>query len=196
MLRHKSVDAYIDSAPHWQIELKALRRALLSTGLVETVKWGGPCYTYNGKNIVGIGAFKSYFGLWFFQGALLKDAAKVLINAQEGRTRALRQWRMTSASDIKPQLIKSYVREAAALAASGRKIRADRSKPIIVPAELKAALAKNKRASTAFDKLRPGLQREYTEYVSEAKRAETKQRRIDRILPMIAAGAGLNDKYR
>jgi uncharacterized protein YdeI (YjbR/CyaY-like superfamily) len=196
MLRHKSVDAYIDSAPHWQIELKALRRVLLSTGLVETVKWGGPCYTSNGKNVVGTGAFKSYFGLWFFQGALLKDASKVLINAQEGRTRAMRQWRMTSASDIKPELIKSYVREAAALAASGRQIQADRSKPIIVPAELKAALARSKRASAAFDKLRPGLQREYTEYVTAAQRAETKQRRIDKILPMIAAGVGLNDKYR
>ncbi len=196
MLRHKSVDAYIDSAPHWQIELKALRRVLLSTGLVETVKWGGPCYTLNGKNMVGIGAFKSYFGLWFFQGALLKDANKVLINAQEGRTRAMRQWRMTSASDIQPELIKSYVREAAALAASGRKIRADRSKPIIVPAELKAALARSKASSVAFGKLRPGLQREYTEYVSEAKRAETKQRRIEKIMPLIAAGVGLNDKYR
>lgn len=196
MLRHKSVDAYIDSAPHWQIELKALRRVLLSTGLVETVKWGGPCYTFNGKNIVGIGAFKSYFGLWFFQGALLKDAGKVLINAQEGRTRAMRQWRMASASDIKPELIKSYVREAAALVASGREIRADRSKPIIVPAELKAALARSKPASGAFGKLRPGLQREYTEYVFAAKRAETKQRRIEKILPLITAGVGLNDKYR
>lgn len=196
MLRHKSVDAYMDSAPHWQIELKALRRVLLSTGLVETVKWGGPCYTFNGKNIVGIGAFKSYFGLWFFQGALLKDASTLLVNAQEGRTRAMRQWRMASASNIKPELIKSYVREAVALAASGREIRADRSKPIIVPAELKAALARSKPATAAFGKLRPGLQREYTEYVSEAKRAETKQRRIDKILPLIAAGVGLNDKYR
>jgi uncharacterized protein YdeI (YjbR/CyaY-like superfamily) len=196
MLRHRSVDAYIDSAPHWQIELKALRRVLLSTGLVETVKWGGPCYTFSGKNIVGIGAFKSYFGLWFFQGALLKDGGKVLINAQEGRTRAMRQWRMASASDIKPELIKSYIREAAALAASGREIRADRSKPINVPAELKAALARSKPASAAFGKLRPGLQREYTEYVFAAKRAETKQRRIEKILPMIAAGVGLNDKYR
>ncbi len=196
MLRHKSVDAYIDSAPHWQIELKALRRVLLSTGLVETVKWGGPCYTLNGKNVVGAGAFKSYFGLWFFQGALLKDASKVLINAQQGRTQAMRQWRMTSASDIKPELVKSYVREAAALAASGRGVSADRSKPIVVPAELKAALAKSKSASAAFGKLRPGLQRKYTEYVSAAKLVETKLRRIEKILPMIAAGIGLNDKYR
>lgn len=196
MLRHKSVDDYIDAAPHWQAELKALRRVLLSTGLVETVKWGGPCYTSNGNNVVGIGGFKSYFGLWFFQGALLKDPNKVLVNAQEGRTKALRQWRMTTASEIEPALIKNYVREAAAIAGSGREIRADRSKPIVIPAELEAAIAANKAAAAAFDKLRPGLQREYTDYVAAAKRAETRQRRIDKILPMIAAGIGLNDKYR
>lgn len=196
MLRHKSVDAYLDSAVHWQLELKALRRVLLSTGLSEAVKWGGPCYTFNGRNIVGIGAFKSYFGLWFFQGALLKDASKVLINAQEGRTRAMRQWRMTSAGEINPELIKKYVREAMALAGSGVEIHMDRSRPIVVPAELKAALGKNKAVGTAFGKLRPGLQREYADYVSDAKRADTKQRRIEKIIPMIAAGAGLNDKYR
>lgn len=196
MLRHKSVDAWLDAAPQWQSELKALRRVLLSTGLAETVKWGAPCYTANGNNVVGIGGFKSYFGLWFFQGALLRDPNKLLVNAQEGRTRAMRQWRMTSAGDIRPELIKKYVKEAAAIAGSGREIRADRAKPIVIPADLKAALAANEAAAASFDKMRPGLQREYTDYVSAAKRAETRQRRIDRILPMIAAGAGLNDKYR
>jgi uncharacterized protein YdeI (YjbR/CyaY-like superfamily) len=196
MLRHKSVDAYIDSAEHWQMELKELRRLLLSTGLSETVKWGGPCYMSNDRNVVGLGAFKDYFGLWFYQGALMKDTEKVLVNAQEGRTRAQRQWRMTSAKNIRPALVKRYVREAIAIAKSGRVINAERSKPLVIPQELKAALGSSRNAGSSFARLRPGLQREYAEYVSSAKREETRQRRIQKILPMIAAGAGLNDKYR
>jgi uncharacterized protein YdeI (YjbR/CyaY-like superfamily) len=164
--------------------------------LSETVKWGGPCYTFNDRNVVGLGAFKAYFGLWFFQGALLKDSEKVLVNAQEGRTKAQRQWRMTSAKEIRPALIKRYIKEAVAIEKSGRGIKADRSKPIVIPEELKSALGSSGKAGSSFTKLRPGLQREYAEYVSSAKRAETRQRRIQKILPMIAAGAGLNDKYR
>ena len=85
MLRAKSVDAYIERNPQWAAALKKLRKILNATELEETVKWGGPCYTYEGKNVVGLGSFKSYVGLWFHQGALLKDEAKVLINAQEGK---------------------------------------------------------------------------------------------------------------
>ncbi len=112
MKRHKSVDEYIDKNELWPDELKRIREILLSTGLTEEIKWGAPCYTLDGKNIVGIGAFKSYFGLWFFKGAALEDTAGVLINAQPGKTKDLRQWRMTSAGEIKPALIKRYVKEA------------------------------------------------------------------------------------
>lgn len=155
-----------------------------------------PCYTYLGKNVVGIGAFKSYFGLWFFQGTLLPDKNKQLISAQEGKTKALRQWRMTSAADIKPTMIKRYVKEAIAVVDAGREIRADRSQPVIVPAELQRAVRRFKGATAGFRGLSKGLQREYAEHIATAKRADTKQRRIDKILPMIAAGKGLNDKYR
>jgi uncharacterized protein YdeI (YjbR/CyaY-like superfamily) len=196
MLRHRSVDAYIDSAEHWQLELKELRRLLLSTGLSETVKWGGPCYMSKDRNVVGLGAFKTYFGLWFYQGALLKDKEKVLVNAQEGRTRWQRQWRMTSAKDIRPAQVKRYVREAIRVAKSGRGIKSDRVRPIVIPQELKSALGSSRKAGSSFAKLRPGVQREYAEYVLSAKREETRQRRIQKILPMIAAGSGLNDKYR
>ena len=79
----KTVDEYIDKAEQWQPELTRLREILNSTGLEETVKWGAPCYTHDGKNVVGIAGFKNYFGLWFHQGALLADAEGVLINAQE-----------------------------------------------------------------------------------------------------------------
>lgn len=196
MKRHKTVDEYIDAADDWQAELKQLRKILNATPLTETVKWGGPCYTYDGKNVVGIGAFKSYFGLWFHQGALLTDKKKVLINCQEGKTKALRQWRMNSKKEIDAKTIKEYVKEAIENQHKGVEIKADRSKPVVVPKELKSAFTKNKKAHASFKGLTKGKQREYAEYVSDAKREETKLKRIEKILPMIVAGKGLNDKYR
>ena len=113
MKARKTVNQYIADADLWRNELKRLREVLMSTGLEETVKWGAPCYTLDGKNVVGMTAFKSYFGLWFFQGALLQDKDRVLVNAQKGKTKAMRQWRMTSADDIRPATIRSLVKEAA-----------------------------------------------------------------------------------
>ncbi len=196
MKRANSVDEYIDDAGIWKDELKRLRSILQSTELQEDVKWGGPCYTYGGKNVVGMAGFKSYFGLWFHQGALLKDQKKFLINAQEGRTKALRQWRMQTVKDIKPAIIKSYVKEAIKLAKEGKQIAPARKKPIVVPTALKKAFQKNKLASDHFKNMRPGLQREYADYITDAKRDDTKLRRIEKILPMISKGVGLNDKYR
>lgn len=196
MQRAKTVDDYIRNANTWQDELIKLRDILRATPLQEEVKWGGPCYTYKEKNIVGISAFKSYFGLWFHQGALLKDDKNILINAQEGKTKALRQWRMASGMDVNPAIIKRYVKEAMSLVDQGKEIRADRASPIEVPVELLKAMRRTKGATAAFRKLRRGLQREYAEYIASAKRDETKQRRIAKILPMIVAGMGLNDKYR
>ena len=196
MKRAGSVDEYISDASNWQGELERLREILRSTELEEDVKWGAPCYTCDGKNVVGMAGFKSYFGLWFHQGALLKDDKHVLMNAQEGRTKALRQWRMQSGKDIKPAIIKSYVREAIKLVQEGKQIAAARKKPVVIPAELKNALRTNKAAGQRFKSLRLGLQREYSDYIADAKRDETKQKRIEKILPMIRSGAGLHDKYR
>ena len=196
MKRYKSVDDYIAGAETWQPELKKLREILRATVLTEEVKWGAPCYTYKGKNLVGLAAFKDWVCLWFHQGGLLKDDSKVLVNAQEGKTRALRQWRMTSAKDIKPAIIRRYVKEAVALVDAGKEIKADRSKPVDVPDELVKAMRRYKGATAAFRKLTPGKQREYAEHIASAKRDATKQKRIVKVLPMITAGIGLHDKYR
>ncbi len=196
MRRSRTVDEYIEDAGIWKDELKHLRSILQSTELEEDVKWGGPCYTYGGKNVVGMAGFKSYFGLWFHQGALIKDEKKFLINAQEGRTKALRQWRMQTAEDIRPAIIKSYVKEAIKLAREGKQIAPARKKPLVVPAELKKAFRANKPAGEQFKSMRLGLQREYADYVADAKREDTKRRRIEKILPMINKGVGLHDKYR
>jgi uncharacterized protein YdeI (YjbR/CyaY-like superfamily) len=191
-----TVDEYIESTESWQAELIRLRKVLRSTDLEETVKWGAPCYTWGVKNVVGLGAFKSYFGLWFFQGALLADKGKVLINAQEGKTRALRQWRFTSGKEIKARLIKAYVNEAIELQRQGAEIKPDRGRPVEIPPQLKRALAGNKKASHGFRALTPGKQREYADYISSAKREETRSKRLEKIIPMIAAGKGLHDRYR
>lgn len=192
----KTVDEIL-SELNFSEELKTLRKIILSTGLQETVKWGGPVYTYEGRNVVGIAGFKEHFGLWFYQGALLSDRRKKLVNAQEGRTKALRQWRMTSKSDIDKPVLLEYIREAIENEKKG--IRIATTKPIKktppLPAELKSALDSSSKMKTAFDKLTPGRQKEYVEYITSAKQAGTKAARIQKIKPMILAGIGLNDKY-
>ena len=196
MKRVTTVDDYIHRADKWQKELTRLREILRSTSLEETVKWGAPCYVHEGKNVVGLAAFKNWFCLWFHQGALLADKDGVLVNAQEGTTKALRQWRMTSPKDIKATAIRRYIKEAISHVEAGREIKADRSKPVTVPDELRKAMRRYKGATAAFRMLTSGRQREYAEYIAAAKRDATKQKRIEKILPLITAGVGLNDKYR
>lgn len=196
MKRHKTVDEYIEAAGQWADELAKLRGILNATELNEEVKWGAPCFTYEGKNVVGMAAFKSYVGLWFHQGALLKDQQNVLINAQEGKTQALRQWRMSSAKDIRPAVIKRYVKEATQLVRDGKSVAPPKKKAVSFPPELKKALSKNETVQKKFGELTPGRQRDYAEYISTAKRKETKIKRLEKILPMIESGIGLNDKYR
>jgi uncharacterized protein YdeI (YjbR/CyaY-like superfamily) len=195
MERYKTVDDYIDGSRLWGAELAKIRGILQSTELTEEVKWGAPCYTYGGKNVVGMAGFKSYFGLWFHQGALLKDDQEVLINAQEGKTQALRQWRMSSAKEIKPTVIKRYVREAIQLVRDGKSMATSKKKTISTPPELAAALKKSKVAQKKFAALTAGRQRDYAEYIASARRDETKQNRLRKIMPMIRQGIGLNDKY-
>ncbi|MGB5739977.1 MAG: DUF1801 domain-containing protein [Woeseia sp.] len=192
----KSADDYFSKAALWGAEIRRLREACLSCGLQEELKWGSPCYTRNGKNVAGIAAFKSYFGLWFFQGALLRDDAEVLINAQEGKTRAMRQWRMMATKDIKLTVIRRYLREAAKLADAGSAIKAVRNAPVAMPEALTKALNENGKAKKSFAALRLGLRREYAEFIASAKRPETVARRLQKILPLIEKGVGLNEHYR
>jgi len=196
MKRHTTVDEYLASTRKWNAELVKLRSVVKSTALDETVKWGAPVYTFEGKNVVGIGGFKSYVGLWFFQGALLADKKKLLINAQEGTTKALRQMRFQSIDEIDVRSIKAYVKEAIGLVKQGVEIKPERKKPVTIPPELQAAFKKHKKARASFEKLTPGKCREYAEHIASAKQDATKQRRLEKILPMIESGIGLHDKYR
>ncbi len=196
MKKYESADDYIDSLEQWKPEMVKLRSMMLSLGIEETLKWSIPVYATNGKNVAGIIAFKNYFGIWFYQGALMKDNDNVLINAQEGKTKAMRQWRFTSIKELKVRKIKEYVLEAVALAEQGIEIKPNRNKPLNIPAELAKALAAKPKARKAFEALSKSCKREYTEYIYEAKKEETKLRRLEKIIPMILDSNGLHDKYR
>ncbi len=195
MKRTKTADEFFETVELWGDELRTLREIVLSTGLVETVKWGHPVYTYDGKNIVGVGSFKSYVGLWFFQGALLSDKAKRLVNAQEGVTEAQRQLRFDSADEIDRDLVVAYVDEAVANHRFGKTIR-PKNKPLIVPLELESAFAADSDLRAAFDALGLTKKRDFAEYIETAKRPETKMQRLEKIIPMIREGRGLNDRYK
>lgn len=196
MKMYTSVEDVLNGLENWQDETIKLSKIMASTGAEETVKWGMPVYVANGKNAFGLFVTKKYFGIWFYQGALLADQDKVLINAQEGKTKAQRQWRFTAMKDIKVRQIKEYLIEAIGLAQTGKEIEPNRNKPVTVPPELTKALAAQPKARKAFEQMSKSHRREYTEHIAQAKREDTKQRRIVKIIPMILESKGLNDKYR
>ncbi|PWL31826.1 DUF1801 domain-containing protein [uncultured Roseivirga sp.] len=194
----KTVDTYIEKHETWQSGLTLLRKLAKSHNLEETIKWGAPVYTLEGKNILGLGAFKSYVGIWFFQGGLLKDEANKLMNAQEGKTQAMRQWRFESTEEIQQdsETINSYIREAITNQKAGKKIKAKVGKPLVIPTELQSALNESTKLKEAFEALNLSKKREFAEYIQLAKRDETKSKRLEKITPMILEGIGLNDKYK
>ena len=191
----KTPEEYLSWHPDYRDILNKLRAIFSKTELEETMKWGILAYCLKNKNVAGIGAFKSYAGIWFFNGVFLKDDAKVLINVQEEKTKGLRQWRFKSIDKPNEKLILAYVEEAIKNQKEGKEIKPEK-KPLIIPDELKEVLASDGILSEAFDSLLPSCKREYAEYIDEAKRAETKQKRLERITPMILEKVGLNDKYK
>lgn len=191
----KTPEEYFDFAPSYLDILTKLRDVLLTTELVEKMKWGIPTYCLKNKNVIGIGAFKSYAGIWFFNGAFLSDKANVLINAQEGKTKGMRQWRFESLEEINEDLLRAYIQEAIQNQKEGKEMKPEK-KPLIIPDELKEALASDGQLSEIFESLSLSCKREYAEYIEEAKRPETKQRRLEKIVPMIKQKVGLNDKYK
>jgi len=172
----KNAEEYIAVHSKWENELRQLHGMILTTNLKSEIKWGAPVYSLEGKNIVGLGAFKNHIGIWFFNGALLKENTAMLVNAQEGKTKALRQIRFEKGDEIKKSVLLPYVKEA---------IQNQRE-----------AFLKDPDLKKNFDKLSPGKQREYANYITEAKRETTKLSRIEKITPMIKSGTGLNDKYK
>lgn len=197
MKKVQSIEKYIKANIKWYEALTILRDIIKSTDVEETIKWNAPVYSVDGKNVIGLGAFKNHFGIWFFNGVFLKDEKNLLTNAQEGRTKALRQMRFESVDDINKQAVLQYVKEAIENQKLGKEIKSDRTnkKPVITK-ELQNALDKDSVYKNSFNNLTPGRQREYCEYINTAKREPTKLSRLEKIKPMILQGIGLNEKYK
>lgn len=182
--------------PNWSKELELVASIINKLPLEKTIKWGAEVFTYNGKNVVSYGGFKNYFMLWFFNGVFLEDKYKVLVNAQEGKTKSLRQWRFTSIAQIDEKKITEYIYEAIEIEKKGLKISPEKFVEIPVSELLEIEFKNDKNLKSAFTKLTPGKQKEYIIYINEAKQEATKLKRIEKIKPMILQGIGLNDKYK
>ena len=177
----------------WRAEIAELQRILSGFALSEERKWGKPCYTTEGKNVVIIQGFKEYCALGFFQGALLKDPKKLLV--QLGQVRAARVMKFTSAEEIaaKAAAIKAYVREAMAAAKTGMKVET-KPRELPLPEELKAKFRTDPRFQRAFAALTPGRQRGYLFHFAGAKQSATRKARIDKATPAIFAGRGFLER--
>lgn len=192
-----SVEEYIEINSHFNKALIILRTIINTTELNESIKWSAPVYHLNGKNVLSLGAFKKHFCIWFFNGVFLKDDYKLLVTAQK-TTKALRQMRFESIEDINKDIVLDYIKEAIENQKLGKEIKPvhKAKKQIIIPEILKTEFINDSTFNATFKLLTPGRQREYYDYISEAKRDTTKISRLKKIKPMILNGKGLNDKYR
>jgi len=145
-----SIEEYIELHPKWSNLLCELRKVLLTTELEENIKWNSPVYSLNGKNIVGLGAFKNHAGIWFFQGVFLDDTKNKLVNAQEGKTKGLRQWRFESDKIDNIALVKSYILEAIENQKLGKEIKVERNRELVLPSILVDLLKESSSFKNCF----------------------------------------------
>jgi uncharacterized protein YdeI (YjbR/CyaY-like superfamily) len=188
------VDFYFDKAGKWNRELEQLRDIVLDCGLSEELKWGCPCYTFRKSNVVLIHVFREYCALLFFKGALLHDIRNVLIQQTEN-VQSARQIRFSDVQEIirmKPDL-KTYIYEAIAVEEAGLKVELKKTKEYEVPEEFQKKLNEIPALKTAFETLTPGRQRGYLLYFSQPKQSKTRESRIEKSIPQILNGKGLND---
>lgn len=188
------VDFFFAKEGSWQKEYEKLRMIILDCGLTEELKWGCPCYTFEGANIVLIHGFKEYCAVLFFKGALLNDANNILIQQSEN-VQAARQVRFTNAKEITKleKILKAYIYEAIEVERAGLKVKLKKTTEFKMPEEFKTKLAKKPALKKAFEALTPGRQRAYLLHFSQAKQAKTREARIEKYIPQILKGKGLND---
>jgi uncharacterized protein YdeI (YjbR/CyaY-like superfamily) len=188
------VDFYFEKTDKWSEEIKKLRKILLDCDLNEELKWGCPCYTFRGDNIVLIHVFKEYCALLFFKGALLKDPEGILIQ-QTKNVQSARQARFTNVKEITAlkATLKAYVYEAIEIEKAGLKVELKKTSEYAIPEEFKRKLKELPDLKTAFYKLTPGRQRAYILHFSGAKQEKTREARIEKHIPHILSGKGLDD---
>jgi len=188
------VDFFFKKAKQWQKEYEKLRTILLDTPLTEELKWGVPCYTFQKKNVVLMHGFQEYCALLFVKGVLLKDPEGILIQQTEN-VQSARQIRFTNIREIVKleSVLKAYVYEAIEVEASGLKVKYKKTSDYIIPEEFQNKLDKSSALQTAFEALTPGRQRAYIFYFSQPKQSKTRTSRVEKYIPQILNGKGLND---
>ncbi len=191
---NSKVDFFFDKDTQWQKEYKKLRTIILDCDLNEALKWGQPCYTFEEKNIVLIHGFKEYCALLFFKGALMTDPKKILIQQTEN-VQSARQIRFTGVKEITKleKTLKTYIYEAVEVEESGLKVELKKASDYKIPEEFQKKLNKNAALKKAFHALTPGRQKGYLFYFSQPKQSETRESRIEKSIPQILDGKGLND---
>lgn len=188
------VDVFIKKAGRWQKEFQKLRQIILNCQLTEELKWGVPCYTYGKSNIVLMHGFKEYCAILFVKGALLKDTRGVLIQQTEN-VQAARQIRFTNVREIVKMepILKAYIKEAIQVERAGLKIPFKKTSEFGVPEEFQERLDDSPALQTAFESLTPGRQRQYLFYFAAPKQSKTRAARVEKSIPSILKGKGLND---
>ena len=188
------VDAFLGRTQEWREEFEALRAVILGCGLAEELKWGQPCYAFEGRNVVLMHGFKDYCALLFMKGALLKDPNGILIQQTEN-VQSARQIRFTTSGEItqlEPAL-KAYILEAISVEKAGAKIARKTTADFPVADEFRDKLDARPELKAAFQALTPGRQRGYLLYFAAAKQAKTRDARVEKCIPLILAGKGIDD---
>lgn len=191
---NSKVDFYFEKEEKWKAELEQLRAIVLDCHLAEELKWGVPCYTFEKANIVLIHTFKDYCALLFFKGALMKDPDKILIQQTEN-VQAARQVRFTSIKEIesKKEVLKKYIYEAAEIEKAGLKVELKKVSEFEIAQEFQVKLDSDPDLKKAFYSLTPGRQRAYLLHFSQPKQSKTREARVEKNIPNILSGKGLND---
>lgn len=191
---NSKADFFFQKAGKWQSAFEKLRNIAVSTELTEDLKWGCPCYTYQEKNIFLIHGFKDYCALLFFKGALMKDPEQILVQQTENvqSARQIRFADLHQISDLENS-IRKYIFNAVEIEESGAKVEMKPTRAFEMPEEFRQKVETDAVLKTAFEALTPGRQRAYLLYFSSAKQSKTRESRIEKYIPEILAGKGLND---
>lgn len=188
------VDAFLERQTSWRAEFKKLRGILLASDLTEDLKWGQPCYSLDGGNVVLMHGFKDYCALLFMKGALIDDPDKVLVQQTEN-VQSARQIRFTSPDEVErmDNVIKAYVEKAIEVERSGARVAFKTAEQFAVAEEFQSRLDDDPALKAAFEALTPGRRKAYLLHFAGAKQSKTRQARVETCIPQILAGKGLLD---
>ena len=192
--KNPKVDAFLARAKVWRDEMEALRELVLDCGLAEEIKWGKPCYTHQGGNVAILQPFKPHLALMFFKGTLMRDPEGILVS-QGAHSQAAKRLEIKSVEQVATMadVVRAYVREAIELEKSGVKVDFDAKAKLVFPEELTNRMHADPDFAAAFRALTPGRQRAYNLHFSAPKQSKTRAARIEKCLPNILEGRGLND---